>query len=213
MLRWLVFAGASVVSIAAVTVLARRDSADPARCAGLVAMASRCCAEGQEQRGNLCVGRPLRCPPPLTAVGELGCVALGGPVVTPACCVLATGKRRTRSAYQTTVAPSPSIVEITEGTTPCIASAACRGSISGGARKGPRRNHPRRGRGYCVSGGCEPPRRWTPAPPAQTRRYPWGIPAPCAGALRGVFPKAPAGSGTGPGRRTPSRGGDARGGA
>src|SRR5689334_2265823 len=80
MLRWLVFAVISGASIGAVAAVARLDSADPARCAGLVAKTNRCCAEGQEERDDACIGRPTRCPPPL-AVTEAGCVAAAERIV------------------------------------------------------------------------------------------------------------------------------------
>src|SRR5687768_3984459 len=119
MLRWVIFAVVSVVSIAAVVALARRDAADPARCGGLVAMGPRCCAEGQEQRGSICVGRPARCPPPLE-ITELGCVA---PVrrVGIAGGVLRVGAGDWEAegrvvAHETTVAPFDiDSLEITEG--------------------------------------------------------------------------------------------------
>jgi formylglycine-generating enzyme required for sulfatase activity len=68
------FVAGSSVAIAAVVVQARRDSADPSRCAGLVALGTRCCAAGQHLVGGQCVGRPSRCPKPLE-VTDGGCVA------------------------------------------------------------------------------------------------------------------------------------------
>src|SRR6185295_7184676 len=66
---WLVV---STLAIAAVVAAARRDSADPARCAALVPLDRRCCAEGQRVENGRCVGRPERCPVPLV-VSEAGC--------------------------------------------------------------------------------------------------------------------------------------------
>jgi formylglycine-generating enzyme len=62
-----------VVAIGAVVVKARHDSADPARCVGLVAMGHRCCARGQRIENGVCVGRPAACPAPLS-IADRGCV-------------------------------------------------------------------------------------------------------------------------------------------
>jgi formylglycine-generating enzyme required for sulfatase activity len=64
-----------VAAIWAVVVKARRDSADPARCVGLVPMGNRCCAPGQRVDGGVCAGRPTACPAPLI-IADRGCVAV-----------------------------------------------------------------------------------------------------------------------------------------
>src|SRR5205823_561308 len=64
----------STLAIVAVVARARRDSADPARCGGLVPMSNRCCAVGQKLEAGLCRGRPDGCPPPLL-VSDGGCLA------------------------------------------------------------------------------------------------------------------------------------------
>jgi formylglycine-generating enzyme required for sulfatase activity len=66
------FAGSSL-AVAAVVIRAERDSADPARCAGLVPLGNRCCARGQTLEADRCVGRPERCPEPLVVM-DRGCV-------------------------------------------------------------------------------------------------------------------------------------------
>src|SRR2546423_6170796 len=68
------FVVVSTLAIVAVVAKARRDSADPARCAGLVPMSNRCCAAGQKLEASLCQGRPDRCPPPLF-VSDGDCLA------------------------------------------------------------------------------------------------------------------------------------------
>jgi len=74
MRRWVVFAFVALVSSVIVVALARRDGADPTRCAGLVATGTRCCAEGQKEQGGICVGRPAHCPARLASTAS-GCVA------------------------------------------------------------------------------------------------------------------------------------------
>jgi formylglycine-generating enzyme required for sulfatase activity len=74
MRQWVVFAFVALISAVIVVVFAHGDAADPTRCAGLVPMELRCCAEGQELRGAMCFGRPARCPAPLMST-EVGCVA------------------------------------------------------------------------------------------------------------------------------------------
>src|SRR3954471_23353684 len=63
----------SFVATALAGVWARRGSADPARCAALVAAGTRCCAPGQRVEGDRCVGTPSSCPPPLR-IDAAGCV-------------------------------------------------------------------------------------------------------------------------------------------
>jgi len=72
--RALGFVAVSTLAIAAVVAKARHDSADPARCAGLLPVSNRCCAPGQRLEGGHCQGRPDRCPAPLL-VTNAGCVA------------------------------------------------------------------------------------------------------------------------------------------
>lgn len=71
---WLGFGAVAVVAIWLVVHKARRDSADPARCVGLVALGNRCCAAGQTLRAGRCEGRPSLCPSPLL-LRDTGCVA------------------------------------------------------------------------------------------------------------------------------------------
>jgi len=68
------FVGVSGCAIALVVFQARRDAADPMRCAGLVPMGNRCCAPGQVLEAGRCLGRPVACPAPL-ALHEGGCQA------------------------------------------------------------------------------------------------------------------------------------------
>jgi len=68
------FCAVAVLAIWWVVLKARHDSADPARCAGLVALGNRCCAAGQTLRAGRCEGRPSSCPSPLQ-VTDAGCVA------------------------------------------------------------------------------------------------------------------------------------------
>jgi formylglycine-generating enzyme required for sulfatase activity len=85
-LRVAAFLVVGAATIASVAAIASRDSADPARCAGLVAAAHRCCAKGQRVEEDRCVGRPAQCPAPLE-VSDLGCraparrIAIAGGIV------------------------------------------------------------------------------------------------------------------------------------
>jgi formylglycine-generating enzyme len=183
MLRWLAFAVASVASIAAVLALARRDAADPARCAGLVAMATRCCAEGQEERAGVCVGRPLRCPLPLT-VTEQGCVA---PVER---LIVAGGRLRIGAGdweAEGRVAPHDATVgrfeidslEITEGAyADCVAAGRCAAVASTGEPGRAQGNITRAdAHAYCAfrGGRLLTTDEWTfAASGPNARRYPWG---------------------------------------
>jgi formylglycine-generating enzyme len=183
MLRWALFAIASVVSIAAVVTLAQRDSADPARCAGLVAMGTRCCAEGQAERDARCVGRPARCPPPLQ-VTEQGCVrpverviVAGGTLRVGAGDWEAEGRV---SAREGSVAPfAIDSLEITEGAyAACVAAGRCENVASSG--------EPGRAQGYLTradaaaycafrKGRLATADEWAfAAAGAGARRYPWG---------------------------------------
>jgi len=197
MLRWLVFTVVSGASIAGVTALARRDSADPARCAGLVAMGNRCCADGQQERGGLCIGRPTRCPAPL-AVTEAGCAAAAERVV------IAGGRLRVGGgdweaegrvrAHDATVAPfAIDSIEITEGAyADCIAAGRCATIASSGepgrAQGGITRAE---AEGYCAFRGGRLPTadEWTIAAAGLgARRYPWGdTGAVCRRASWGLF--------------------------
>jgi sulfatase modifying factor 1 len=67
------FSVVAVVAIWLVVTKARRDSADPARCVGLVPIENRCCAPGQTLRSGRCEGRPSTCPAPLRPT-DAGCV-------------------------------------------------------------------------------------------------------------------------------------------
>ena len=183
MLRWFAFAGASVASIAAVVLLGRRDAADPARCGVLVAMKNRCCAEGQEQQGGICTGRPTGCPPPL-AVTETGCVApalriviAGGTLRVGAGDWEAEGRVR---AYETTVMSfAIDSIEITEGAyAACVAAGRC-AEVAGSGEPGRARGGITRAEAesYCTFRGGRLPTtdEWAfAAAGPKTRRYPWG---------------------------------------
>src|SRR5262249_25668607 len=129
----LLFAAFVVVSsaaVAGVVAMAKRDSADPARCAALVPMGNRCCAWGQRLEASRCVGRPARCPEPLVAT-DLGCgapvarVALpGGVLRAGAGDWEAEGRVRPREAH---VEPFElDAFEITEGAyAACVEAGRC----------------------------------------------------------------------------------------
>lgn len=69
-------AGAGLALLGAVVALAWRRAEPPARCAaGMIALGSRCCGEGQRLDGDRCAGAPSRCAPGL-AVRSDGCVGL-----------------------------------------------------------------------------------------------------------------------------------------
>ncbi len=183
MRRWIIFACASVASIATVTALARRDSADPARCGGLVAMQNRCCAVGQTQEGGACLGRPTQCPAPLVAM-DMGCAAkveripmAGGILRVGAGDWEAEGRV---PAKETTVAPfAIDSIEITEGDyAACVAAGQC-ADVKSSAEPGRARGGITRSEAaaYCAfRGGRLPPSdEWTfAAAGPRARRYPWG---------------------------------------
>jgi hypothetical protein len=174
-----VAAGATV----AVVAKARRDAADPARCAGLAPMENRCCAAGQALRGALCVGRPTRCPPPLL-VSELGCIVrqsrifvAGGVLHAGAGDWEAEGRIRTHDAAIASF--ELDAFEITEGAyAECVAAGRCLsvplsgepGRALGGLTRGD-------AEAYCLFRGGKLPTEdeWTfAAGGAKSRRYPWG---------------------------------------
>lgn len=183
MRRWLVLAIISLASIATVTALARRDAADPARCAGLVAMEKRCCAEGQNERDGVCAGRPTRCPLPL-AVTATGCAAVAQRIVIAGGTMRVGGsdweaEGRVRAHEATVAAFAIDSIEITEGAyAECVASGRCAEVTSSG--------EPGRARGgitlaeaesYCAFRGGRLPTadEWTFAAAGPgARRYPWG---------------------------------------
>jgi len=183
MRRVLVFAGISVVSVAAVTVLARRDAADPARCGGLVAMQARCCAEGQREEGGRCVGRPSRCPERL-ALTDAGCVATarrieirGGHLRVGGSDWEAEGRVR---AHESEIAPfAIDSIEITEGAYAlCVAAGRCP-EMEGLGEPGRARGNISRAEAeaYCAfrEGRLPTEDEWTfAAGGASSRRYPWG---------------------------------------
>jgi formylglycine-generating enzyme len=183
MLRWITFAGVAVASIAGVSILGRRDSADPARCAGLVAMGNRCCAEGQIAKGGLCVGRPTSCPPPL-AITQAGCAApldrvviAGGLLRTGAGDWEAEGRVAVGEVWVRPFAIDA--VEITEESyAHCATSAGCVALPSSGE---PGRAQAKMARAeaeaYCAFRGGRLPTsdEWAfAAAGANARRYPWG---------------------------------------
>jgi len=178
-----VFIAGSSLSVAIVARQARRDSADPARCAGLVPMGNRCCAAGQRLEEGRCVGRPERCPWPL-AVTDLGCVA------SPARVAIAGGGLRAgvgdweaegRVRLSEAVVPPFDIdaFEITEGEyAQCVEAGSCPpipltgepGRALGGLARSDAEN-------YCAFRGGRLPTEdeWTfAAAGSNARRYPWG---------------------------------------
>ena len=78
----LVLIALGLLAVWGVVVKARTDSADPARCVGLVPMGSRCCAPGQRVHGSACIGRPSACPAPLV-IADGGCIAARSRVLIP----------------------------------------------------------------------------------------------------------------------------------
>jgi formylglycine-generating enzyme required for sulfatase activity len=61
--------------IALVVIVARSRAEPPARCAeGMIALAARCCGDGQTLCGSQCAGTPRRCAPGMSVTPE-GCVA------------------------------------------------------------------------------------------------------------------------------------------
>lgn len=76
----LIAAGALALmsAVSLVVRVAREERTDPARCpVGSSSMGARCCCEGQQLRGNHCVGVPVRCPAgmELQRGDRPGCVA------------------------------------------------------------------------------------------------------------------------------------------
>ena len=188
MRRWVVFAFVALVSSAIVVALARRDGADPTRCAGLVALGTRCCAEGQEERGGSCVGRPLRCPAPLGSTAA-GCVAraervaiAGGTLRVGAGDWEAEGRL---TPHEVVVAPFfLDSIEIAEGAyADCWGARRCTTPVDSEVRS---EVEPGRAQGsitraeaeaYCAFRGGRLPTAdewtWAAAGP-RARRYPWG---------------------------------------
>jgi formylglycine-generating enzyme required for sulfatase activity len=182
-LRWVALACLSIASIGAVTVLGRRDAADPARCAGLVAMEDRCCAEGQQVRDRRCVGRPLRCPAPL-AVTETGCVAsverveiAGGVLRVGAGDWEAEGRVTAREIR--VFAFGIDSIEITEGAyAACVAAGRCAAlAVSGEPGRAQGDMTRADAEAYCAfrDGRLATADEWSfAAAGTGARRYPWG---------------------------------------
>src|SRR5882724_4475505 len=177
------FVAASSVAIAAVVWKALRDSADPSRCANLVAMGTRCCAVGQVVEGARCVGRPERCPEPLV-VTDLGCAVRRRRVAVPGGIVRAgTGDWEAEGRvhpHEAKVAPFEiDAFEITEGDYgECVRANRCTALSSTGE---PGRALGGMGRAdveaYCAfrNGRLLTDDEWTLAAAGPgTRRYPWG---------------------------------------
>jgi formylglycine-generating enzyme len=177
------FVAVSTLAIVAVVAKARRDSADPARCAALVPISNRCCGPGQKLEGGRCLGRPDRCPAPLV-VTDSGCVSLpvhvslpGGALRAGAGDWEAEGRVQPREAA---VAPFEiDAYEITEaGYAECIAAGRCRNrpftGEPGRALGGLARSD---AEAYCAFRGGRLPTEaeWTfAAGGPSSRRYPWG---------------------------------------
>jgi formylglycine-generating enzyme required for sulfatase activity len=177
------FVVVSSVAVAGVVARARRDSADPSRCAGLVPIGNRCCATGQRLEGNRCAGRPARCPEPLVAT-ESGCMAPVSRVRLPGGVLRAgvgdweaEGRVRPREAH---VDPFElDAFEITEGAyAACVDAGRCPplaltgepGRALGGMARAD-------AEAYCAFRGGRLPTddEWTfAAAGGASRRYPWG---------------------------------------
>jgi formylglycine-generating enzyme len=180
---WSGFCAVAAVAIWLVVVKARRDSADPARCVGLVALGNRCCAAGQTLRAARCEGRPARCPTPLL-VSDTGCVApLGRVLIAGGTLHLGAGDWEAEGR----ILPHESLVrafeidvfEITEAAyDECAAAKKCAAvAMSGepGRALGGLSRHD--AESYCAFRGGRLPTddEWTfSAGGAKTRRYPWG---------------------------------------
>jgi formylglycine-generating enzyme required for sulfatase activity len=177
------FVAVSTLAIAAVVAKARRDSADPARCAGLVPISNRCCAPGQKLEGGHCRGRPDRCPPPLL-VTDAGCVApavrvslAGGVLHAGAGDWEAEGRVQSREAAVGTF--EIDAFEITEGRyAECVDAEGCRAlSLSGEPGRALGSLTRSDAEAYCAFRGGRLPTdaEWTFAAGGTTsRRYPWG---------------------------------------
>ena len=177
------FAAVAVGSIAAVVARARHDAADPARCAGLVAIFDRCCAPGQTVVSGRCTGRPSSCPPGLDVTAS-GCVGeqrrvfvAGGLLHAGAGDWEAEGRVRPHDA--TIASFELDVLETTEGAyAACVAAGRCRElSLSGEpgrALGGVTRSE---AEAFCafVGGRLPTEDEWTfAAGGPKARRYPWG---------------------------------------
>ncbi len=177
------FVAGGAIAIGAVVARARCDSADPARCAGLLPIENRCCALGQSLREGRCVGRPSYCPPPLI-IAEVGCVAPSRKVW------LTAGQLRAGAGdweaegrvepHEATVAPfGLDAFEITEGAYgECVEAARCRAlPLSGEPGRALGGMTQQDVEAYCRFRGGRLPTddEWTLAAAGiGSRRYPWG---------------------------------------
>jgi len=171
------------VAIALVVLKARRDSADPARCEGLVALGNRCCAAGQKLSTGRCEGRPSRCPAPLR-VTDGGCVAPEARVLIAGGTLhLGAGDWEAEGRivpHQSEIAPfEMDAFEITEATyAECVAASQC-AVVPTSGEPGRAQGHLTRAdaQSYCAFRGGRLPTddEWTfSAGGLKTRRYPWG---------------------------------------
>jgi len=177
------FVVASSAAVAAVVGRARRDSADPARCAALVPSGNRCCAPGQRLENDRCLRRPARCPEPLV-VTDRGCVPpaarvalAGGHLRAGVGDWEAEGRVRPHAAtvepfeldaFEVTEAAYASCVEA--GRCPPIALTGEPGRALGGMSRAD-------AEAYCAFRGGRLPTddEWTfAAAGGASRRYPWG---------------------------------------
>jgi formylglycine-generating enzyme required for sulfatase activity len=186
MRRWIEFVGVAIVSIAMVTVWARRDAADSKACGGLVPVGTRCCAEGQREEAGRCVGRPSSCPAPLT-VTELGC-SLRAERISVAGATLRVGAgdweaEGREGSRDVTIAPfSIDSIEITQGAYgECVAATRCAPIADSRAFGEPGRAATGisydEAAAYCAFRGGRLPTsdEWALAAAGSAgRRYPWG---------------------------------------
>jgi formylglycine-generating enzyme required for sulfatase activity len=182
-LLWFGYCAIAAISIWLVVRKARRDSADPSRCVGLVALGNRCCAAGQTLHEGACVGRPSACPSPLV-VSDLGCA------VSPLRVLIAPGKLHVGAGdweAEGRIVPHEAILsafeidayEITEGAyEECVLAQSCPAvPISGEPGRALAGISRPDAEAYCAFRGGRLPTddEWTfSAGGDKPRRYPWG---------------------------------------
>jgi formylglycine-generating enzyme required for sulfatase activity len=194
--RWAALAAIAVASTAVVAVRARRDAADPARCGGLLAAGTRCCAAGQSALGDRCVGTPEHCPAGLELSAE-GCaapprqVAIAGGLLRAGAGDWEAEGRIT--AHDAMIAPFRlDVFEATERAyAECVAAERCAAiALSGEPGRAVSRLTRDEAAAYCAFRGGRLPSgdEWTfAAGGPKARRYPWGdTGAVCRRAVWGI---------------------------